>query len=210
MSYGVACVATTQADGTPHWWAFTRTKHAAMREYAAHYRDEHPRPPVLRSSRPLYATMAVQPGVTLAEAKTWLREHVDEGARCPACDQVAKVYYRTLHASVTAQLVRFYARFGTDWGQRPQWARGGAEGDFAKLRYWGLIEESVETRPDGGRAGWWRVTELGAEFVRGERRVRRHAVVYDARRLRLEGPMVDVTTALGKRFHYNELMGRAV
>lgn len=161
-----------------------------------------------------YEELSVYPGITLAQVKAWLRERLNDpegaGARCPACTQVAKVYRRPLHASMAAQLLRFYRYVGTDWGRRPQLFSGRAEGDFAKLRYWDLIEEAAEERLDGGRAGWWRITPRGEAFTLGVARVHRYAIVYDARKLRLEGPMVNVVDCLGKRFHYNDLMGRAL
>ena len=77
-----------------------------------------------------------------------------------------------------------------------------------KLRYWGLLEEELELRPDGGRAGWWRVTELGEWFVLKEATVPRYARIYDNRCLSLVGDQVSITDALGTKFNYDDLMGR--
>jgi hypothetical protein len=82
-------------------------------------------------------------------------------------------------------------------------------GDHAKLRYWGLIEESREVVPDHGRtSGWWRITELGEQFVKCEVDVPRHALIYDGRLLRLDADQgrITIRTALGKRFDYQTLM----
>lgn len=159
------------------------------------------------------ARLSVYPGITLEQARRWLRQHVDAGAECPACTQRAQVYRRKLHAAMARDLIRFYLRFGRDWGYLPE--LGGHPGDFAKLAHWGLIEESDDSRPDGGRAGWWRVTAAGVLFVAGERVVHQYVHLYDGRRVRpdegrgtvFSGPYVSIQTCLGKRFSYAELMG---
>lgn len=156
------------------------------------------------------------PGATLREARDWVKEHQADGVKCPACSQLAKVYRRALHASMAAQLIRFSLKFGSEWGSRVALTRGRAEGDFAKLRYWGLVNESDEQRPDGGRAGWWQVTDLGARFVAESVLVRKYVYVFDGRPVHLpggttfDGPYISIRTALGKRFDYNALMGRAL
>ena len=39
-------------------------------------------------------------------------------------------------------------------------------GDWAKLKFWGLIEEKPDVRDDGSpRVGYWRMTPLGRQFV---------------------------------------------
>lgn len=157
--------------------------------------------------------MKARPGATLADAKQWLRERLADGAKCPCCTQLAKAYRRPLHASMAAKLLRFYRAYGTGWGSRVELTGGQAEGDFAKLRYWKLVEESRERRSDGGRAGWWRVTERGERFCAGALRLPRYVVVYDGRAVHLpggttfEGALIDIDAALGKAFNYADLMG---
>ena len=34
--------------------------------------------------------------MTLTEAKQWLKERLDEGTRCPCCNQYAKIYKRKI------------------------------------------------------------------------------------------------------------------
>ena len=163
-----------------------------------------------------YHEFPTHPGATLREARDWLRANLEDGAKCPACTQIAKGYRRPLHAAMAANLIRFYVAYGVEWGSRVELTRGQAEGDFAKLRYWNLVEESDERRTDGGRAGWWRVTDLGRQFVQEAVLVRKYVYVYDGRPVHLpgrstfEGPHISIRTALGKRFNLDELLGRAV
>lgn len=165
-----------------------------------------------------YRVMHAPPGATLQGAREWLRDNYrDEGARCPACKQIVREYRRTIHAAMAEKLIQFWRTYGTmNWGERtPLMLKGRAGaadggGDFAKLRYWGLIEESNDERQDGGRAGWWRVTQVGALFVQNQQAVPRYAYVYDGVCRRVDGPRWNIVRCLGKHFNYNELMGYAI
>lgn len=74
------------------------------------------------------------------------------------------------------------------------------------MRFYGLIEESPHERPDGGRAGIWRLTDLGVAFVEGRATVPTYSILYNQELLRLEEPKISISQALGKRFRYDELM----
>lgn len=152
--------------------------------------------------------MTLSDSTPLGEAKEWLRERVDEGERCPLCTQFSKVYRRSIHGTMARTLVLAYREHELDWFHlatlTKTTGRGGEEG---KLRYWGLLEEESARREDGGRSGWWRVTERGREFVLGNVVVPKYALVYDGRLMSLDGDeMIDIRAALGKRFDYSELM----
>jgi hypothetical protein len=154
--------------------------------------------------------MSFSDTMTLAAARAQLRELVYEGARCPCCTQLAKVYPRVIYSTMARELIRCYRAAGTDWFHVPT-VIGHNGGDLLKTRYWGLMEEETDIRrDDGGRAGYWRITALGEAFLRRELLVPKRAYVYDGRRLKLDGPDVTIVDCLGKRFNYNELMGRAL
>jgi hypothetical protein len=86
-----------------------------------------------------------------------------------------------------------------------QWLRERVD-DGAACPCWHLVAELDEPRDDGGRAGYWRVTELGVEFLRGTLRVPKYARVYDGRRLGFAGELVGVADCLGEPFRLDELM----
>ena len=150
--------------------------------------------------------------MTLGEARSLLRTLVDEGERCPCCTQLAKVYKRKIHATMARELIHFWRRAGADWFDLPLLAgeisgkRRAYTGDSAKLRYWGLMMEDNARREDGGRAGWWRVTEKGAMFVRDALLVPKYARIYDGRCLSLDGDPVSIRDSLGDKFRYDDLM----
>lgn len=152
--------------------------------------------------------MTLPDDVPLGEAKQWLRDRVDDGAPCPCCGQLAKVYRRRVNSGMARSLITMWRKAGLEWVHLPTeiGARSREEG---KLAYWGLAEEATEKREDGGRAGWWRVTERGRQFVLGLTTIPRYALIYDGRRLRFDGEPVTIRDALGAKFDYDQLMAGA-
>lgn len=144
--------------------------------------------------------------MTLGEARAILRELVDDGHPCPCCSQFAKVYRRKIHAGIARGLIAAYRHAGREWFHGPTVIQAGDSGEVSRLRYWGLVEEATERRDDGGRAGWWRVTDRGEAWVRGRATVPKYARIYDGRCLGLTGDPVTIRDALGSRFDYDELM----
>lgn len=142
---------------------------------------------------------------TLREAKDWLRDKLSEGASCPCCTQLAKVYQRSLNSGMAHSLIAVWQVGGMDWVHLPTQipARSREEG---KLKYWGLLEEDSEKREDGGRAGWWRVTPRGLAFILQEIQVPKYARVYDGRCLGFVGDSIWISDALGTKFSYADLM----
>lgn len=153
--------------------------------------------------------MAVKfdPTTTLLQLKNWTRSHADEGTTCPVCEQHVKVYKRKINSGMARSLIRMYNAAGTDWVHVPT-TIGSRSREEGKLRYWGLVEEELERRPDGGRSGYWRVTPVGELFVLGKMTVYSHARVYNGRCLGLSGDQVSIIDALGEKFSYDELMGK--
>ena len=143
--------------------------------------------------------------MTLGEAKLWLSTKVDKGVRCPCCNRYGKIYRRHLNAGMAISLIRLYQRAGQDYAHIPTVidARSREE---AKMRWWGLLEDEGALREDGGRAGWWRVTERGKRFVYRELWVPKYALEYQNTLLQLCGPYIDIVDSLGSNFNYDELM----
>lgn len=144
---------------------------------------------------------------TLADAKAWLRTQVfNGGARCPCCSMFAKVYKRQINSGMAQSLIRMYRKFGLQFGYIPELpAKSREEG---KLVYWGLVEEANAVRPDGGRAGWWRVTDKGEAFICHGLMVPKYALIYDGRFLRYDNSqeLVSIKDCLGEKFNLDDLM----
>ena len=140
--------------------------------------------------------------------KEWLRARIYDGATCPCCGQFAKVYRRSITSTQARILIAMLRRNGTDWQYTAGRDNLDPSGQISYLKFWGLVEEQDSVRTDGGRPGWWRVTEAGADFANGFITVPKYAYVYNRKVRRIDGPQVGIRQTLGNRFNYDELMGR--
>lgn len=144
----------------------------------------------------------------LGLARAWLRDRVEDGARCPCCTQFAKVYYRKVNASMVRGLVAIYGQRNHDDGfaHLPTLGLGHLGGEAARMSYWNLVEEEPVVREDGGRAGWWRITVLGVDWLHSRTAVPTYARIYDGRLLALTGEPCWVADAVREKFDLTELM----
>lgn len=151
--------------------------------------------------------------MTVREARDLLRTLADEGSVCPCCTQTVKVYRRKLTSAAARGLISLYRMHGREWGHLPTVVKKltpdiAHQGGYVSLAgYWGLMEEErTVRRDDGGRAGFWRVTNNGEAWIRRRVTVSKYARVYDGRVLNLTGDLIWITDALGTDFDYRELM----
>lgn len=167
--------------------------------------------------------MADKDLMTLADAKQWLRDRVDDGAECPCCTQFAKIYKRKLTSSMAYALmliVKWSPGNKDDYIHIPSFlsthttsatVRGG---DWAKLVHWEILEAQEGERDDGSsRVGCYRVTELGYKFAAGSVSVPKYVYIYNQRKMRRASDSTEVITihdAIGDNFSYRELMQPAV
>lgn len=147
------------------------------------------------------------PSTPLGQIQAWLSLKRAEGTNCPACGQLAKVYKRKINSGMARSLIAMYRAGNTDFIHLPT-TIGSRSREEGKLRYWGLVEEQLTARPDGGRAGYWRVTDTGEQFVLGRAFIPKYAEIYDGRCLALSGALVSIQDALTDKFDYGELMRR--
>jgi hypothetical protein len=161
--------------------------------------------------------------VPLGELREYLKKHAREthGVLCPLCRQLVKVYEREITSTMAYTLILLHQHFlkKPDWLHVPTFLTEKSKvgsavrgGDWAKLRYWGLIEEQVGKRADGSnRAGFYKMTEKGHQFARGDVKVPKSVYLYNDRVLGFDPVnLVGVQECLGKEFDYNVLMGNVV
>lgn len=151
------------------------------------------------------------PLTPLGDARQWLDDRKEEGATCPCCGQHAKLYRRTITSGIAYALIGLYrGGAGNGFVHKPTVLRGwgSASRDESTARYWGLLVEETTHRPDGGRAGYWRLTLRGIAFVRDAGVVQKYSLVYNGECLGHEGSMIGIRDALGEKFDYAELMAR--
>lgn len=129
--------------------------------------------------------------------------------KCPTCGRFAKVYYRSIHTSVALQLIQIYKLGGAEMYIHtskliPKGVSGA--GDFSKAQYWELVKEMPHTPGKKKSSGYWMLTELGVEFVKGNVSVTKYALVYDTRVIDMKGKLVSITECIGNKFDYEDLM----
>lgn len=138
---------------------------------------------------------------TLSAATLWVRARLDSGVKCPCCMQHAQMYRRRINASGVRALIALYRGAGERYVHAPSLpgvARAG--GEFARLAYWGLIED------DALRPGYWHITELGLLWLKGDAAVPKFALVYNGELIRLDGPEIFIAAAVGTKFNLAELL----
>jgi len=86
----------------------------------------------------------------------------------------------------------------------PRDNKASTEGVIA--RYWGLIDIADTHNPGGAPVGSYYLTNLGRRFVMGVAHVQSHAFTYNGELLGLDGNLVSIHDALGKKFNYDDLM----
>ncbi len=155
-------------------------------------------------------------------ARRWLDRKADDGAICPCCRGVVKVYSRKINATMALVLIEMARSTTVESG--PVWlhvqrdvlsrlvSRGvhaATSGDYAKLRYWDLIVpiptgRAMELRANS--SGLWRITARGLMFVRRQIKVQSVARVLGGDVIGYAGLDVGIEECLGKRFSYDELV----
>lgn len=150
------------------------------------------------------------PDATLREAQEWLRLYMANGGEiCPCCKQRAQVYRRRLSSGVARVLIcmlRLEDKLGDEEKFLHTPSLPVTSHESAQAQWWRLIEEKGEEREDGGRAGYWRLTDRGRAFVRGELTIPKHAVVYNGKLMGFDLDEVDIHACLGKKFDLQQLM----
>ena len=150
--------------------------------------------------------------LTIQEAKTHLRENFDKGTGCPCCGQFVKRYRRSIYGTMARMLIAFYRLKHPGFMHVNDVIRltGLADyrcGDWAKLVYWGLIEEKSKGKNEDKRtSGYWRITDRGKEFVEGALTVPKYIYLYNQKYMGNDGPEVHIRDCIGKKFSYEELM----
>jgi hypothetical protein len=152
--------------------------------------------------------------MSLAEARERLQPLAEaKGAACPCCTQMVRVYARKLTSVPVRALVGLYIDHGLEYGHLPTVAEHHLAGQahqggyLALSAHWGLMEDERHRRPDGGRAGIWRVTPEGESWLRGESSIPMYARIYNGRCLGLTGDLVAIGDVLGAAFSLSELLG---
>lgn len=151
---------------------------------------------------------------TVRDARTYLNAQLDQGkaAKCPCCTQTVKVYPRRIYSTMSRGLIELYKmdHIKEDYYHisEIESMRKSGGGDFAKLVYWGLVEEMPKDAAQTKQrtSGYWKITMMGKKFALDQLKVAEIVDVYNGKPLRMRGSPVGIKDTLGKDFDYEELM----
>lgn len=148
---------------------------------------------------------------TLAGAREWLHNRLDDGVECPCCDQYAKLYKRKLNSGMARSLF-WLVNSQNDpdqWIDVPSTAPRHVmrSREFGKLAHWGLTESKSSEATERKCSGIWRPTKRGIQFVKREIVVPSYAFIYNNQVVRFSSESLTIMEALGEHFKYDELMG---
>lgn len=98
---------------------------------------------------------------------------------CPLCHQPTNLYRRPISAIIARALIKLYRleQNGAEktWHHVRDIHRD--RSDWAKLRFWGLIEEASNLDSRKRTSGLWRITDDGRRFVMCQDQVPKYALV---------------------------------
>jgi hypothetical protein len=135
--------------------------------------------------------------VTLAFCRRWLEQRLERklAVKCPCCRKPAHKSRRHITRKMCVTLVKMYLQHTTS----TKGLRDG-NGDYAKLRHWGLVEQVSYGR--------WRLTPLGGEWLRGRAEVRRTAITYNKCLVRFDDGPMTVFDCYGNRAAFAAMVAR--
>lgn len=124
---------------------------------------------------------------------------------CPLCSQTVKLYKRTIHGKMVEFLVRLYHVSNTNnngWVNVEELYGPGLSGDYAKLKFWDLIEPHDVRTIERNASGHWRITKKGKAWVEGSITLPKYAYVFNNQCFGLNGPQMTIQQCYGKPFDY--------
>jgi len=131
-----------------------------------------------------------------------------DGSNCPCCGQLVKIYRRKLYGQMAYQLILLYKMGGGFHHIKKLGNPAAGGGDFAKLRYWGLVVEKPNPNdPSKRTSGYWCITLKGIQFVEGNINLPTHCNIYNGQVKTFSTTLGSIKKALGIKFNYAQLMG---
>lgn len=161
--------------------------------------------------------MTIVEETTIKDGKKFLRENWDEGAECPCCAQLVKLYKRKINARMCYGLVLLYKISGseienyihvpTEFTKRKI---NHSNIELSKLQYWGLVTPRENTDKSKKDSGYWSVTQKGKDFIDKKISIPKYALIYNSRQWGFSDELVSINDALGTNFDFQELMNSEI
>lgn len=139
----------------------------------------------------------------------------DNEAVCPCCERRARINKLKVHSTLAAMLMNLARVSNAIAGDLTSWVHveafrlsyASSGNDFCICKHWGLVE-AREAGPDEDKkgSGYYRLTELGAQFVQGEARIPKYVFVFDNKTLNESVETVGIDDCLNNKFSFSELL----
>ena len=145
---------------------------------------------------------------TIKEAKEHLKSNYKKGCICPVCNQSVKLYKRKFYATQARSLILLNKlNSSKEWVHSREIMKViNITGDFAKMSYWGLITEQLNSDKEKRSSGFWKITSKGKQFVNNQIKILSHTLIYNGKIIGFSKDEISIIDSLGKKFNYNELM----
>jgi hypothetical protein len=129
--------------------------------------------------------------------------------RCPTCERYAQVYRRRLYYRPIKVMYGLLAATRRDplqeWHHYTTFSDDNG-GEFAKMRHWGFIMTLEKDDPLSPGSGYWQLTRSGELFLRGRTHQPAWKDVLFNKIIETSDQLVNVETAIEKKFDYRELL----
>jgi hypothetical protein len=149
-----------------------------------------------------------------SEAKSYVRDNVHDGVRCPCCEQYAKVYRRKLNSNMGRFLISLIQRSDVSvndgWVHYSQCKFRGRDYSYLDVSYFDLASQRPNDDTGKRSSGFWRPTRRGVNFANNNLAVPKYIHVYNGSLLDFSPDLVNIVTCLGSDFSYEELMEEGV
>lgn len=145
---------------------------------------------------------------TLEEAKHFLKENIKDGAACPCCKQLVKLYKRKLTSGMAIAIINLYKESVYSSKEYVHITELGHlnGGEFAQLKRWGMIREQENEDTAKRTSGMWAITAKGKSFVLGMYSPPKYVYTYNMATIQFSNQVTNIKQALGNKFNYKELM----
>lgn len=153
-------------------------------------------------------------GIESAKGRLFTSQAIKDGNNCPVCEQNVKMYWKKIDSQMAYYLIKLhrvesnnphktYFHVEDDLGVPLK-----VGGSWAKLRWWGLIEEQIKNREVTVKrtSGMWKLTERGVNFIHNRISVKKYVKLYNRKCHGADGELVDIKHCLGSKFNFKELM----
>jgi hypothetical protein len=147
---------------------------------------------------------------TLEEAKAYLEQKFEDGANCPCCGQLVKLYERRLNMAQMIGLIRLVQLYEEEerYYHVTELNVCRTGGEFARLERYGLIAEETNDDPTKRTSGMWRPTQLGIDFACGMVSVPRSCYMFNGSIYGFGDKKVFIYEVMKDKFDYSRLMER--